>query len=86
MTVKIKKYKIGDKISGSVKRLTPFGAFIELEDGLEYIENNPEEFERFKEYRDVLINLRKLGYEVGKKYPLPRNPKNSFKIYSVNIL
>jgi hypothetical protein len=56
----------------------------ELEDILEYIENNPEEFERFKEYRNVLFNLKKLGYEVGWKYPLPRNTKNSFKIYSIN--
>lgn len=56
----------------------------ELDDILEYIENNPEEFERYKEYRDVLLNLNKLGYEVGRKYTLPRNPKNSFKIYSVN--
>lgn len=56
----------------------------ELDGMLEYIEDNPEEFERFKEYRDVLFNLKKLGYEVGWKYPLPKNPKNSFKIYSIN--
>ena len=56
----------------------------ELNNMLDYIENNPEEFERFKEFRGVLFNLKKLNYEVGKKYPLPRNPKNSFKIYSIN--
>ncbi|MBU2595624.1 S1 RNA-binding domain-containing protein [Patescibacteria group bacterium] len=32
---KIKKYKIGEKIQGRIKRLTPFGAFVELGNGLE---------------------------------------------------
>lgn len=63
-TDKIKKYKIGEKINGMVKRLTPFGAFIELENGLEGLIHISEiSDERISDPSDIL----KLGDEIKAK-------------------
>jgi len=61
---KIKKYKLGDKITGTVKRLTPFGAFIELENGLEGLIHISEiSDDRISDPSDIL----KLGDELKAK-------------------
>lgn len=61
---KIKKYKIGDKVVGTIKRLTPFGAFVELKSGLEGLIHISEiSDERISDPADML----KLGDEVKAK-------------------
>ena len=54
-----------------------------FEDILEEIDNNPERFETFRGYSEVLEKLDKLGYEIGKQYPLPNDPKKIFRIDDV---
>lgn len=49
----------------------------------EEIEDNPEKFERFKEYGEVISKLNEMGYEVGKQYKLPADSSISFKIQEV---
>ena len=61
---KIKKYKIGEKIKGRIKRLTPFGAFVELGAGLEGLIHISEiSNERISDPADIL----KLGDEIKAK-------------------
>lgn len=54
-----------------------------LDQIMEEIENEPEKFERFKEYGVILSKLDKLGYEIGKQYKLPTNESNSFRIEEI---
>jgi len=51
---------------------------------MEEIENEPEKFERFKEYGEILNKLSKLGYEIGRQYPLPTDPKKMFRIEEIS--
>ena len=61
---KIKKYKNCEKVEGVVKRLTPFGAFIEFKNGLEGLIHISEiSNERISDPADIL----KLGDEIKAK-------------------
>lgn len=61
---KIKNYKIGDRVAGEIKRLTPFGAFLELKNGMEGLIHISEiSDERITDPADIL----KLGDEVKTK-------------------
>jgi len=61
---KIRRVKVGDKVVGTVKRLTPFGAFIELKGGLEGLIHISEiSDDRISDPSDIL----KLGEEIKAK-------------------
>ena len=55
-----------------------------LEEILEYIEENPEQYEGTKKYGEVLQTLDKMGYNMGEQYPLPFDNKKRFRIEDVN--
>ena len=55
-----------------------------LEEILEYIEENPEQFEGTKKYGEVLQAIDKMGYNMGEMYPLPFDNKKRFRIEDVN--
>jgi hypothetical protein len=55
-----------------------------LEEILEYIEENPEQFEGTKKYGEVLQAIDKMGYEIGSDYPLPYDRKKIFRIDDIN--
>lgn len=55
-----------------------------LEEILEKIESNPEQYESAKNYGNVLIRLSKLGYKAGASYDLPNNPNKRFRIEDID--
>jgi hypothetical protein len=55
-----------------------------LEKILDSIEENPEKYEGTKKYGEVLQAIDKMGYEIGRYYPLPYDKKKQFKIDGVN--
>ena len=55
-----------------------------LEEILEYIEENPKQYEGTKKYGEVLQTLDKMGYNMGEMYPLPFDNKKRFRIEDVN--
>jgi hypothetical protein len=55
-----------------------------LEEILEYIEENPEQYEGTKKYGEVLQTLDKMGYNMGEQYPLPFDNKKRFRIEDIN--
>jgi hypothetical protein len=55
-----------------------------LEKVLEEIEENPEKYEGTRKYGEVLQAIDKMGYEIGRYYPLPYDKKKQFKIDGVN--
>jgi hypothetical protein len=69
---------------GEYDRIFQEYAESELNDMLDYIKNNPEEFEKIISFGKKLNNLKKMGYEIGKTYPLPYDNKKQFKIIEIN--
>lgn len=66
----VKKLKVGDKVKGEVTRLTPFGAFVKITDGIEALVHISElSDEHVKEPADVV--------EAGKSY--------DFRVLSLDI-
>jgi len=55
-----------------------------LEEILEKIESNPDEYESARNYGNLLIRLSKLGYKIGSTYKLPNNPNKEFRIEGVD--
>jgi len=55
-----------------------------LEEILEYIEENPEQFEGTKKYGEILQAIDNMGYNMGEMYPLPFDNKKRFRIEDVN--
>jgi hypothetical protein len=55
-----------------------------LEEILEYIEENPEQYEGTKKYGEVLQAIDKMGYNMGEQYPLPFDNKKRFRIKDIN--
>lgn len=55
-----------------------------LERVLDEIEENPEEYEDTRKYGEIIQTLDKMGYEIGRYYPLPYDNKKQFKIDGVN--
>lgn len=55
-----------------------------LEEILEYIEENPEQYEGTKKYGEILQALDSMGYEIGSDYPLPYDRKKIFRIDDIN--
>jgi hypothetical protein len=54
----------------------------QLDTILEEIEDEPEKFEAFKNYADVLKKLNNMGYEIGGQYKVP-NTDNSFRVEEI---
>jgi len=67
---KVKEIKVGDKIKGEVSRITPFGAFVKLPQGIEALVHISELSEKHIASPDEIV-------EGGKKY--------EFKIISMDI-
>ena len=55
----------------------------QLDKMMEQIEDEPEKFERFKEYGETLAKLDKLGYEIGQQYKLPADETKTFRIEEI---
>jgi len=67
---KVKDIKVGDKIKGEVSRITPFGAFVKLPEGIEALVHISELSEKHIASPDEIV-------EEGKKY--------DFKVISLDI-
>jgi|688.fasta_scaffold216250_2 hypothetical protein len=55
-----------------------------LQDILDKIEDEPEKYEGAKKYGELLNNLNKLGYEIGRTYELGYDNKKLFRIESID--
>lgn len=62
----VAKYKVGDEVVGKVIRITPFGAFAELDDQITGLVHISELFVKEKDNKNVRIEE---ILEIGKEYP-----------------